>query len=397
MNICYICSEYPPGPHGGIGTFTQLMARALTDAGHHVRVVGIYPAEYPAADYEEDRGVPVWRLREPDMRFGWLLARHRLFRLVARWARNREIDLVELPDADGWAAGWWPLPVPVIARLHGSMAYFAVEMGQGVRRLGYLIERASLRRADFRCSTSHYTARRTESLFGTRHVDAVVYNGTAVPAAVSTSSRMPQQVVYTGTLTPKKGVVSLIRAWPLVVDACPTAELHLFGKDGRTDAGTSMQGHLEAELPLGIRSTVHFHGSRPRADVLEALARASVSVFPSYAEAFALAPLESMATGCATIYSARGSGSELIEHERDGLLVDPDRPDDIASAIGRLITDEALARRLGEAGRIKVRERFAIDKIAGENTAFYEWCLENFDLRGAGARSHGNLRSVKAQ
>lgn len=34
MNICFICDEYPPGLHGGIGTMTQVLARALTQAGH---------------------------------------------------------------------------------------------------------------------------------------------------------------------------------------------------------------------------------------------------------------------------------------------------------------------------------------------------------------------------
>ena len=41
MKICFLCSEYPPVPHGGAGTFTQVTARALVQAGHDVRVVGL--------------------------------------------------------------------------------------------------------------------------------------------------------------------------------------------------------------------------------------------------------------------------------------------------------------------------------------------------------------------
>src|SRR5215467_6645136 len=36
MKICYLCNEYPPAPHGGIGSVTQVLGRALADAGHQV-------------------------------------------------------------------------------------------------------------------------------------------------------------------------------------------------------------------------------------------------------------------------------------------------------------------------------------------------------------------------
>jgi hypothetical protein len=75
------------------------------------------------------------------------------------------------------------------------------------------------------------------------------------------------------------------------------------------------------------------------------------AVFPSYAEAFSMVPLEAMAQGCPVIYSNRHSGPELIDHGRNGLLVDPDRSDEIAAAIVRLLRDGAEAARLGAAGR----------------------------------------------
>src|SRR5204863_7042035 len=92
-------------------------------------------------------------------------ARLRLYRAVARWARQGKIDLVEVPDWEGWVAGWPRLPIPVVARLHGSSSYFAAEMQQRTAKLTFAIERASLRRADFWCSTSRYTAERTRRLF----------------------------------------------------------------------------------------------------------------------------------------------------------------------------------------------------------------------------------------
>jgi glycosyltransferase involved in cell wall biosynthesis len=103
-----------------------------------------------------------------------------------------------------------------------------------------------------------------------------------------------------------------------------------------------------------------------------------VAVFPSRAEAFAMAPLEAMASGCPTIYSQRGSGPELLEHGCQGLLVDPDDPEEIAEAILRLQADPSFAQRLGDEGRAHVRERFSIEKLTAENIIYYERCIRDF-------------------
>jgi glycosyltransferase involved in cell wall biosynthesis len=88
--------------------------------------------------------------------------------------------------------------------------------------------------------------------------------------------------------------------------------------------------------------------------------------------------MEAMACGCPTVYSRRTSGPELIEHERNGLLIDPDRPAEIADAMIRLLGDDALARRLGEAARKHVEERFSVRIMTAGNEAFYEACLSDF-------------------
>lgn len=383
LRIGLVCNEYPPGPHGGIGSATQLLARALVAAGHRVRVIGMYPARYPAPDHEDDQGVEVYRLRRSGSRFDWPGARYRLYRAIAAWAARGEIDLIEVPDWEGWAAGWPRLPVPVVARLNGTTAYFAAELERPANRTASSLERASLLRADFWCSVSAYTAERTQKLFHLRRgPHAILHNFVESRPAPSFENRIDGRVLYTGTLTPKKGIISLIRAWPKVCAACPQAELHVYGKDGRTDAGESMRSYLERQLNGRIGRSVHFHGHSGRAMVLEGLECAHAAVFPSYAEAFALAPLEAMACGCPTIYSRRGSGAELIGDGRHGLLVDPDQPDEIAAAIVAVLRDGKLAGRLGEAGKQRVAERFSIGSALPDNVAFYRSCIDEFHDSG---------------
>lgn len=377
LRVCFLCNEYPPGLHGGIGTMTQLLARTLVRAGHEARVIGVYNPSQPAADFEVDQGVGVWRLRASNRPLGWLLSRHQLFRAISRWSRSGEIDVVEVPDWQGWAAHWPRLPSPVIARLHGSITYFAAELGQPLARAPFWLERASLRRADFWCSVSRYTAGKTRQLFGLRSgPHAILYNPVETIDEDRSPARSRNQVVFTGTLTAKKGIVSLIRAWPRVIEECREAELHIFGKDGRVDDGSSMKAFLLSEQAGHIAKSIHFHGHVERREIHQALQKARVAVFPSYAEAFALAPLEAMASGCPTIYSTRGSGPELIKHGQDGLLVEPDRPDEIAKAIVRVLTEDSLAERLAKSGRERVRKDFSTAALLTQNENFYRSCLE---------------------
>jgi glycosyltransferase involved in cell wall biosynthesis len=193
-------------------------------------------------------------------------------------------------------------------------------------------------------------------------------------------------VVFSGTLTGKKGIVSLVKSWPLVAKALPGAELHVFGKDGRAENGGSMQ-ELLCSMLNGERPSVHFHGHVARKELFEAYRTASAAVFPSYAEAFAVAPLEAMAVGCPTIFSERGSGPELLTHEREGLLVDPDNPAQIADSILRVLRNAAFAAEIGNAGRERVREVFDIEKMVARNVDFYARCVRDFQHKPK--RSHG--------
>ena len=382
MNLCFECSEYPPGLHGGIGSLTQILARGFTAMGHSVRVIGLYHPSCAALDYEEDGGVQIWRLRLPSIHLGWIQARRRLFSIISDWAHSGDIDLVEVPDWGAPAAGWRSLPVPVVARLSGSATFFSKEMGNRPPLREFLLERASLCRADFICSNSHYIASRTEHIFGLcSPVNEVIYTPVHVPELSAGIKRDANLVIFAGTLAEKKGVISLLKSWPAVIKAWPSAKLTLFGKDGKSPTGGSMQAHLRSLLPADIRQSVKFCGHVPLGDLLNNFQKAGVAVLPSYAEGFALTPLHAMAAGCPTIYSSRGSGSELVDDRNNGLLVDPDNIHQIASSIIALLRDQALAHRIGANGRQLVEQRFSWPVLSHQNEEFYRACVEQFTSR----------------
>lgn len=351
-----------------------------------MRVIGLSGWEDPAPEFEEDQGVQVWRKKVEPSRFSWIRARSLVFRIVKQWARQGLIEIVELPDFEGMAAGWPRLPIPVVVRMHGTSTYFAVEMGSRPRRVTRLLERAALRRADFLCSCSRYTAAQTGHLFrlNGREITAI-HNPTDLSDSPAGDVRSRSQIVFSGTLTPKKGVVSLIRAWPAVVAGDPSATLHLFGKDGRSESGGSMREYLLASLPSGCRHSVHFHGHTDMKRLRSAFRSARAAIFPSYSEAFALAPMEAMSEACPTVFTRRASGPELITHGEDGLLVDPDQPAEISEALLRILRDDELAGKLGRQGRATIERSFSLTALLPRNIEFYSRCIHSFG--GSATRS----------
>ena len=362
---------------------TQVLGRAFVRAGLRVRVIGLYSADWPAPAYEEDQGVCVWRLPWSPGRIGWLRSRRRLFRQIEAWVAAGDVDLVEVPDWEGMAA-WWPrLDVPTVARAHGSDYYFKTELGLAKEWLIWQAERASMRRVDAWCSVSNYLGRKTRDLFALRTgPGAVLYNPVEIPSVDDNPHTVRHRVVFTGTLTPKKGVISLIKAWPKVKAVFDDARLHMVGKDTEWN-GQSMRSHLVSLLPECARESVVFHGHEVRERVLALLQTANAAVFPSYAEGMGIAPLEAMACRCPIVSGRCGTEAELFEEGREGLLVDPDSPGEIAHAVCRLLADDNLARRLGEAGRARVERDFSVDALLTRNLAFYDRCLDQFQARRA--------------
>jgi glycosyltransferase involved in cell wall biosynthesis len=182
--------------------------------------------------------------------------------------------------------------------------------------------------------------------------------------------------VFTGTLAPKKGILSLFKAWPTVRKACNGAVLHVFGKDSHGEQHLSMMEYLRSLLESGDLETVKFHGHVSRDYLFTALRDSAAAVFPSYAEAFALGPMEAMANGCPTVYSRRTSGPELINDGQDGLLVDPDHVEEIAAALLRLLNNHQFANKLGCAGRRKIEEKFSTSVVLPKNEAFFGDCIK---------------------
>jgi glycosyltransferase involved in cell wall biosynthesis len=102
---------------------------------------------------------------------------------------------------------------------------------------------------------------------------------------------------------------------------------------------------------------IRFAGAVGDAERDQAYAAASVVVAPALNEDYGLTAIEAMAHARPVVVCSDGGGlTELVQHEQTGLIADPE-PEAVAEAIDRLLADQPLAERLGQAGHRLVRDR----------------------------------------
>jgi phosphatidylinositol alpha-1,6-mannosyltransferase len=148
-----------------------------------------------------------------------------------------------------------------------------------------------------------------------------------------------------------KGHQQLIAAWPQVVSACPGAHLWIVG---RGDGEPLLREQVNR---LSVHAAIHFFGTVSEADLMRLYQTARVFAMPSTGEGFGLVFVEAARYGLPCIGGKYDAAREIILHGQTGLLTEQ-HPHDVALACIRLLTDDAGAERLGEAGRLRYWNNF---------------------------------------
>lgn len=178
----------------------------------------------------------------------------------------------------------------------------------------------------------------------------------------------------------RKGLDVLLAAWREVTAARAGRDLRLLLVGDGNDAG-ELRERVARERPAGLLRVDSY--VRDRALVRSYLSAADIYAFPSRHEGFAVAPLEAMACGLPLVGSDAPGVPDILEggEASGGLLVPRGDAAAFASALGRLVDDEELCRRLGERARARVEECFSPDAVGAQLRAFL--------LRGRDARITG--------
>ncbi|ACL55895.1 glycosyl transferase group 1 [Methylobacterium nodulans ORS 2060] len=165
----------------------------------------------------------------------------------------------------------------------------------------------------------------------------------------------------------RKGVPDLLRAFK---EACATSAdwtLNIVGE------GPDREDLEQLASELGLDGKVRFLGSIPRPKAI--LRQTDIFVLASYADPCSLALAEALFAGCATVATAVGGTPELLGGGAHGVLVPPGRPDALAAALSRLMSDPAeMASRRSQA--LTAAGKLTIHRVRQEYDALYRRAID---------------------
>lgn len=202
----------------------------------------------------------------------------------------------------------------------------------------------------------------------------VVYNGTdfgdleyTIPTSVHEEFSVPadrQLVGLIGRVCKEKGHGVAVEALPDVLAIHP--DTHLFFV-GRKEEGY-YETLVERVDQLGLTDRVTFTGNR--GDVPRMIDALSFSILPSVMEACPLVALETMARGKPLVASKVGGLSELVLHEKTGLLVDQNAKA-FAEGMDYMLRSDVTRMEMGENAKKWIKEKFTVAQMTERLEAVY--------------------------
>lgn len=181
----------------------------------------------------------------------------------------------------------------------------------------------------------------------------------------------PLRVLFVGRLVPEKGPYVLLDALDILEKATPDGtKLVMVG-------GGPMADTLAKRVAdLGLTGAVQLLGPLGQDDIPGWHAWADCLCLPSFAEGLPVVLMEAMASELPVVTTAIAGIPELVQDNRNGLVLPPGRADLLAAALVGL-RDPRLRRRLGETGRLTVAATYTPDV----NAAVLEPLLERYAQR----------------
>ncbi|GAA2498075.1 glycosyltransferase family 4 protein [Streptomyces thermolineatus] len=408
---------------GGQGVYVRHLSRELARLGHTVEVIGAQP--YPVLDEDAAPGrLSLTRLpsldlyRQPDP-----------FRTPRREEFRDAVDLLEV--ATMWTGGFpEPLTFSLRARRHLAARHGEFDVVHDNQTLGYGLldgralgaplvttvhhpitvdrqldldaadgwkRRLSVRRWYGFTRMQKRVARRLPSVLtvsGTSRQEIVDHLGvrperihvvhigadTQLFSPDPSVPEVPGRIVTTSSAdVPLKGLVHLVEALAKLRTEHPDAHLVVVGK--RAD-----DGPVAAAIDrYGLGNAIEFVKGISDAELADLVRSAQVACVPSLYEGFSLPAAEAMATGTALVATTGGAIPEVAGPDGETCLaVPPGDPGALAAALGRVLADDDLRRRLAAAGRERVLARFTWEAAARGTAERYRAAIA---AQGAAART----------
>ena len=384
MKIAFLTPEFPhpkTGASGGIGTSIFNLSKGLVALGHEVSIL-VYGQNEDEVFVENN--ITYYKIKNLKLKgFSKLLTQKKIERLINNLVKNHQLDIVEAPDWTGITSNIKP-KCPIVIRLNGTDTYFCHLDKRPVKFWNKFHEKKALQNADGLISVSQYTADVTKELFLLERDFTIIPNSIDIEkfAIVDKTEVQKKNILYFGTLIRKKGLLELPIIFNEIYKNNKNANLILIGRDS-SDNITGNDSTWSMMQPLFDRDAlmkVDYKGSVSYKEIREHIAKATVCVFPSFAEALPVSWIEAMALKKAIVASDIGWATEVMDNGINGFLVHPKNHKEYAAKVLELLGNNELRNQFGIEARKKVIQKFSIEVVAKQSANFYQKLIKEKGL-----------------
>lgn len=174
-----------------------------------------------------------------------------------------------------------------------------------------------------------------------------------------------QNILFLGRMEFRKGLNYLLKAYLELLDTLPNTRLIVVGP------GTRLRKRYEAWVKRHKLKDVIFTGYTPYSELPRYYKTADVYCSPATGrESFGIVLLESMNVGTPVVASNIEGYASVMTHGKEGLLVPPKKPHQLAEALITLLKDQRLRQKMGERGMVTAAE-YSWEKVSRRVYDFY--------------------------
>jgi glycosyltransferase involved in cell wall biosynthesis len=361
-----VVDSFYPGA-GGLERQVEVISEALYKAGYDVQITTPWLNRSRPLK-ETIRGVPVTRITYPAIRgLGTLILMLKFALKLIRERNHYNAIHVHMAKNLASVVGMVKpfLKATTVAKISGAWEFNGGVLDPALRsNVFYRVMGYFIRRVDYIQTISSYTKRRLEQAgFGPEQI-LMIPNGVDIsrfpirtcPTNEPATGR-ELRILFAGRLVRVKALDVLLKAWCSVLHACPEKKLSLlFAGEGPLQYELRQQAER-----LDISDSVQFLGLVQ--DMPALFAQADIYVQPSLQEGLPNSVIEAMASGLPIVATKVSGNEDLVNHNSNGILVEPGNAYRLAEALLELINDYEKRVQMGKLSRRIIEEHYQLPMV----------------------------------
>jgi len=380
LKICFVTQQYK-NIQSGVGTYATYLIDGLAEKGHEITVI------CPLNSITCNKDITFIPVPKSKIDPTWILLSRQFSRRLEVVQNNKKFDIIHFTDARESFFYQYNY-TPTIGTMHDyyfvtaskNPFYYKRFYKDWVKRYVYyniskILEKKALHRLSAIITNSKFVAEKLNDIYQIPEKKLhTIYLGMEsnkfkknIDSQSSANGNNPT-VLFIGGNFQRKGLPTLIQCCPTIIKEYPIVKFIIVGRDPNMNAMKDICKYY------GVSEHFNFVGWISDAVKMEYYKNASILVMPSLIEGFGIVFLEAMASGVPVIGGNVGGTKELISHMKNGLLVEPNNPNQLSEYILELLNDTKLRLKITEEGK-KTAKNFTVEKMVRETEMVYKKVL----------------------